>query len=562
MSASLRVANFVGGIGVNVHMAGFNTAASSAPLLAALNYLGISAVRVAATPNVIGPNSGLGALASAGIRFDMLFPAGIAPAGTIAGLITFATTHPGSVLAIEGPNEINNFPITYNGMTGIPAGIAFVNAAAAAISGTALAATRFFDLTGAPRSAALAADQADYVNIHPYPMNGSQPGQWLLASAARHMVPGKGLVITEAGYQTGATSNGWEAVDQVTQAKLTLNLLADAARLGVADTFLYQLKDYADPTGAIVDDHLGLFDSGLAAKPVAVAIHNLTTILSDSGANARDFASHALDYSISGMLATGNSLLLEKSNGVHDLLVWAEPQIWDATTHSEIAASPSTVTIGFDGPVNVRLFDPLTGTAAISSWSGVSQLQLAITDHPLIVEVTGGAAPAAGPTASYAPPIWQSGTAGADTLNGGAGDDILNGLGGNDVLNGRAGNDQLDGGAGADILAGGAGADRFIYKTQADSPFAPGSRDQIMDFSHADGDKLDLSAIDANLVASGHLPFHLAGSSFTHHAGELIQLRSGDGYLLEGDAGGSGNASFAIMLHNLAAPLVASDILF
>ena len=561
MSASLRVANFVGGIGVNIHMGGFNTAAGSAPLLAALNYLGIDAVRVAATPNVIAANSGLEALANAGIKFDMLLPASIAPAKTIAGVIAFASAHPGSVLAIEGPNEINNFPITYNGMTGTPAGIAFVNAAAAAIKSTSLAATKLFDLTGAPRSTALGADQADYVNIHPYPMNGGQPGQWLQASAARHMVPGKGLVITEAGYQTGSASNGWEAVDQVTQAKLTLNLLVDAARLGVADTFLYQLKDYVDPTGAIVDDHLGLFDTGLNAKPVAVAIHNLTAILSDSSANAGTFATHALDYALSGLPANGNSLLLEKSNGVHDLLVWAEPQIWDATTHSEIAASPSTVTIGFNGTVNVKVFDPLVGTAAIASLSAVSQLQLSISDHPLVVEVTGGTAPAASPTANYAPPIWQSGTAGSDTLTGGAGDDILNGLGGNDALDGRSGNDQLYAGAGADILTGGAGADRFIYKTQADSPFAPGSRDQIMDFSHAEGDKLDLSAIDANLAATGHRPFHLGGSSFAHHAGELIQMRVADGYLLEGDANGNGTASFAIMLHNLAAPLDAGDIL-
>ncbi len=65
------------------------------------------------------------------------------------------------------------------------------------------------------------------------------------------------------------------------------------------------------------------------------------------------------------------------------------------------------------------------------------------------------------------------------------------GLGGNDTIYGLDGNDSIYGGTGQDNMVGGAGADTFYY--QADD--LDGSRDRILDFSVAGGDKLDLSAI-------------------------------------------------------------------
>ena len=550
MTASLRVSDFIDGIGVNVNMGGFNTAKGSAALLSALQFLGIDNIRVAASPVELA-SGGLGKLASQGIHFDMLMPAGIAPATTIASLSAFAAANPGAIMAIEGPNEINNWPLTYDGMTGLSAGVAFVNAAAADIAASpALAGTTLFDLTGADRSAQLAADAATDANIHPYQTNGAQPGQYLLQHVAQHMETGKGIVITEAGYQTGVDSNGWDAVDQLTQAKETLNLLVDAAALGVADTFLYDLKDYA---GSSVSDNLGLFGTDLAPKPVATAIHNLTTILADTGSHAADFATTGLDYTLSGLPATGNSLLFEKSNGIHDLLVWAEPQIWNASTNSEIQAPVTPVTVGFAGAVDVQVFDPLVSSAAIATYDNVTQVTLAVTDHPLVVQIEGGTAATVSAAAVIAPPVWATGSMTQTSLIGGAG---------NDRLTAGPAKETIDGGLGADMLTAGSGTDRFIYTSLADSTLAASGRDQIIGFSHARADKIDLSAIDAGLLAAGGSAFHLAGSSFTGHAGELIQVASAGGILLEGDSHGNGMADFAIMFDHLAKPLVAGDFIF
>ena len=528
-----------------------------------VKYLGTGQIRVAATADVLIPKGGLAALAAAGIHFDMLMPSGIAPSTTIAALDRFALANAGSIMAIEGPNEINNFPISYGGMTGLGAGIAFENTVAADMAvDPALAGIALYNLTGASRSAQLVGDGANFVNLHPYPTNGQQPGAYLLQHVAQNAVAGKGIVITEAGYMTGSGSSlsvggaAASGVDALTQAKETLNLIADAATLGVADTFLYELKDYASTAAA---DNFGLFGTAMAPKPAAVAIHNLTTILADTGSNAATFATTALNYMVSCLPSTGNSLLLEKSGGVHDLLVWAEPNIWNSATHSEIHAAATPVTVTFASAVNVEVFDPLVSSSDIASYNNVTTITLAITDHPLVVQITGGAAAATSASAVYATPIWQTGTSANEALIGG---------GGNDRLTAGPGHHTLYGGAGADLLTAGSGQDTFVYKALGDSTVHPAGQDTIVGFNHNQGDRIDLSALDASLKSDaslklqGGVAFHLAGSSFTGHAGDLIQIHQGNGYLLEGDATGSGSADFAILLSGLAKPLVQSDFLF
>lgn len=78
-----------------------------------------------------------------------------------------------------------------------------------------------------------------------------------------------------------------------------------------------------------------------------------------------------------------------------------------------------------------------------------------------------------------------NGNQGNDTVSGGNGNDLLFGGAGNDSLAGDAGNDTIAGDLGNDTLSGGAGNDLF--------QFALGSgRDRIVDFSFADGDRLQL----------------------------------------------------------------------
>lgn len=138
---------------------------------------------------------------------------------------------------------------------------------------------------------------------------------------------------------------------------------------------------------------------------------------------------------------------------------------------------------------------------------------------------------------------------GLDTLAGGAGDDSLSSNGGNDVLLGGGGNDILTGGAGKDLLTGGAGADDFIFLSANDTRSTPKGRDVILDFNKSQGDKIDLSAIDADLDVRGDQAFTFIGKDgFSGVDGELRYYGRNGVTFVQADLDGDYKADFAIEL--------------
>jgi Ca2+-binding RTX toxin-like protein len=109
------------------------------------------------------------------------------------------------------------------------------------------------------------------------------------------------------------------------------------------------------------------------------------------------------------------------------------------------------------------------------------------------------------PDAATTDPFKVTGTTGDDAIFGAAGNDTLNGGKGSDYLSGEGGNDKLTGGLGGDESAGGAGNDTFIFTATADSKPGVGNFDLVDDFTA--GDKIDLSAIDANMNHFGNQTF-------------------------------------------------------
>lgn len=135
--------------------------------------------------------------------------------------------------------------------------------------------------------------------------------------------------------------------------------------------------------------------------------------------------------------------------------------------------------------------------------------------------------------------------------------ELLAGSAGKDQLIGNAAANALSGGDGADRITGGAGADRFVYGALTDSD--GNARDQILDFSRADGDRIDLRAIDA--VAGGVDDAFALVAAFTRAAGQLVAAPNGGGrVLVQGDVNGDGRADFAIEVTSSTA-LAAGDFL-
>ena len=127
------------------------------------------------------------------------------------------------------------------------------------------------------------------------------------------------------------------------------------------------------------------------------------------------------------------------------------------------------------------------------------------------------------------------GNAGSDYVDGGNGDDVVYASGridtresvhSHDVLEGGNGNDILVAGRGYDEMRGDLDADTFRYRSIAD---ASGRVDHITDFDQLDGDRIDLSQIDANATTAANDAFVFRGTaaSFTH-PGEITYHVRGD----------------------------------
>jgi hypothetical protein len=75
--------------------------------------------------------------------------------------------------------------------------------------------------------------------------------------------------------------------------------------------------------------------------------------------------------------SNGDSLLFEKSDGTYWISLWDEVD----SSHNV------TVSLG-DVATNIKVFDPLSGTAASTNVTGGSSVTVKLTDHPLLVEIT------------------------------------------------------------------------------------------------------------------------------------------------------------------------------
>ncbi|MGL6241440.1 MAG: calcium-binding protein, partial [Pseudomonas sp.] len=129
----------------------------------------------------------------------------------------------------------------------------------------------------------------------------------------------------------------------------------------------------------------------------------------------------------------------------------------------------------------------------------------------------------------------------ASLFGNGAFNLIGNGL--NNVLTGNADANVLNGGAGADTLIGGAGADTFVFSA-VNQMGTGANRDVISDFSSLQGDKIDLTQFDADLLLSGFNGFTFIGANDFTGAG---QVRFVD-HMLSGNVSGNAGADFEIQL--------------
>jgi hypothetical protein len=375
---TLPAAVFVRSFGVNVHMEYTDGHyADAARVLMNLGYLGMGRVRDGVPrPDTWLPHGqgiqALNLLATAGIRFDFAASSDSDIPFDRKQLDAFEQEHPGSVLSVEGPNEINNWPMHHAGMTNEQAATEFQRTLYRSVHGDPLLAhvSVLYYTGGAPIDLANHRGLADAANTHPYPQNGDQPYFWLQRDYNNNFKMPRGpdgegypWQITETGYYTLPSSRNWGGVDDATQAKLLLNLMFDARLEGAETTYIYQLLDpypYNDPRGSGIDGHLGLFGYDGQPKPSATAIRNLFTFLSTAGTVRSPQSVH---YSVSGLPATGHTLALTRADGSLVIALWNETPAWDEDSAKPLhpAAVKVRVTVPGVAAATAVLENPLSG---------------------------------------------------------------------------------------------------------------------------------------------------------------------------------------------------------
>jgi hypothetical protein len=375
-SKPLTAYGFLSTLGVDTHIAYTDGGyANITNVIADLKYLGITQVRDGISNGADGsaPLSSYIAIAEAGIRFTFIIDVSSTASltATLNLINQVAAAVPGSVTAVEGPNEINNQPVTYNNVSGLQGALneqADIYTAVhsdPALSGVPV---DYFTGYGAGGLAvgpdpSMTPGLADYDNQHPYPNNAQAPEAYVARAVALENETSSTApaVYTETGYTT-------DQVNAEVQAKYELDLVMDTAAEGISKTYLYELMDAYAPGSAQGDAGFGLFDYTTAPKEAATALHVLTTLLQDGGANAASFVPTAFSYSITGLPSTGHSLAVEESDGSKIISVWNEPQIWNSATQTEISVAASAVTVGLGASyASVSVYDPLVGTNPIAT---------------------------------------------------------------------------------------------------------------------------------------------------------------------------------------------------
>jgi Ca2+-binding RTX toxin-like protein len=135
----------------------------------------------------------------------------------------------------------------------------------------------------------------------------------------------------------------------------------------------------------------------------------------------------------------------------------------------------------------------------------------------------------------------------ANAITGNGGNNSLDGGAGDDVLKGGLGNDILIGGTGNDVLVGGGGGDTFVVTAASIHTSGTIEVDTVNDLIAAQGDRLDLSAVDADSLTAGDQAFHLVGG-FTHHAAEMTLTFAAGVTVLNLDVDGDGRSDYRMTL--------------
>lgn len=235
----------------------------------------------------------------------------------------------------------------------------------------------------------------DYANLHNY-FAGRNPGTrgwgsngyggipWNLSNVGT-ICPGKPVITTETGYQTGAGSK--QEIPEEVAGKYVPRILLEQWLRGIQRTYLYELIDLpsAPPSG---DSGFGLLRSDYSSKPAYSALMNLLRLLTDPGPA---YATQELGIKLTGNLSDVHHLLLQKRNGVFYLALWVEESSYDIDGKKGIPVPTHRVTVQNDKEVGVRqyVFSKSGAIQTLPLETGVKH-EIEVGDTVTVLEIDDG----------------------------------------------------------------------------------------------------------------------------------------------------------------------------
>jgi Ca2+-binding RTX toxin-like protein len=286
---------------------------------------------------------------------------------------------------------------------------------------------------------------------------------------------------------------------------------------------------YDSSVGVVVSLETGRGSGGTAEGDVLVSIENLW------GSN---FADWLIGNSESNVLfGAGGDDLLAGGAGTDHLI--------GGGNNDTLKGGGGADTLDGDGGNDTASYNGSSGAVFVSLIDDHAAWADAAGDELNSIEnVTGSA---------HDDHLW--GDNNVNVLPGMGGQDSLKGFGGADTLLGGNGNDTLNGGAGADRLTGGAGGDTFLWSFTADTGVTIPTMDLITDFNFAQGDRIGLSAVDADVYDPGNQIFNFLGTAaFSGDPGEINYYHSGGETIIQMQTGTSVDIEGGIRLSGIHTP--------
>ena len=365
-----------------------------------LAYLGVKHLRT----NGTSTSAQLLQAGANGAKVDVITPIylGTQSAVTTSTLQTLLSTvidPAASVIEnVEGPNEVNVDPDSFNGLTAGPPSIEAIQQSLydlvkrdPVLAGlpTPVAVYNFSVLTGTnPNTYGGMQNYADFNNVHAYGWPGVQPDVFLAYAKSQMTIAGfKPFVLTEVGAET-MTGNG---VDQENQAEFEIAALLDSWQLGFQRTYLFNVEDFEPETDRTnFSGHYGVYTFTGAKKLAARALHNFTSILASRHGNVPGslVLPQILPFAISGQFFYyTNYQYLQKPNGF-SLVLWNEPNDWNTAENKPISITSNALTLTLTSAASsIAVYDPLVSRKPLVQLHNASTAAVTLNTHPLILDV-------------------------------------------------------------------------------------------------------------------------------------------------------------------------------